>query len=121
MCDTDAFSISAPNAMSSPVICGVNTGYHSMLFIYLIKKFYIFVQCYDLIFLVILDNEGSTCQTVNFMIGTDSTTTRSWNIRVTQYTCSEHDTSGPPGCLQYYTQTANYIQKYLRKLYIWKL
>ena len=46
-----------------------------------------------------------------FNIGGSTTSTRSWTIRVTQYTCAELDSSGPPGCLQYYTQTANTIEK----------
>ena len=88
MCLKDAFSISSPGAMSSPVICGTNTGYH-----------------------MILDSDGTNCQTANFNIGTSTTTTRQWNIRVTQYTCAQQDESGPPGCLQYYTQTSNHIMK----------
>ena len=62
-------------------------------------------------FSVIVDSNGKECQNVNFNIGTSTTTTRSWTIRVTQYTCGEEDSAGPPGCLQYYTQTANTVQK----------
>ena len=60
---------------------------------------------------MIVDSDGTSCQEVNFNIGTTSTTTRSWTIRVTQYDCSSEDVAGPPGCLQYYTQTANTIEK----------
>ena len=61
---------------------------------------------------VILDSNGVDCQSANFAIDTSTTTsTRAWTIRVTQYTCAEMDSSGPPGCLQYYTQTAGMIQK----------
>ena len=60
---------------------------------------------------VIIDSDGIQCQQANFLIGTSTTTTRQWSIRVTQYTCAEMDASGPPGCLQWYTQTANRIQK----------
>ena len=75
-----------------------------------------FGDCFELslnIFpiLVILDSDGMNCQQANFLIGTETTSTRQWTIRVTQYTCAEQDTAGPPGCLQYYTQTSNYIQK----------
>ena len=31
-CATDQFSITAPGAIGSPVICGTNTGYHSKNF-----------------------------------------------------------------------------------------
>ena len=62
--------------------------------------------------LVIVDSDGTECQTANFAISaTTTTTTRQWSIRVTQYTCQEQDVSGPPGCLQYYTQTSNTIQR----------
>lgn len=61
---------------------------------------------------MIIDSDGSSCQVANFLIGTSTTTTRSWNIRVTQYACGQEDSSGPPGCLQYYDQTQNIIQNY---------
>lgn len=64
-------------------------------------------------FVVILDSDGVSCQTANFLIGYTTTSTRSWNIRITQYDCTQRDESGPPGCLQYYTQTTNSIQKYV--------
>ena len=51
------------------------------------------------------------CQMANFVISPVTTTTRKWNIRVTQYECGMDDSAGPPGCLQWYTQTANTIQK----------
>ena len=60
---------------------------------------------------MIVDSNGEECQEANFLIGTTTTTTRQWNIRVTQYNCGQEDSSGPPGCLQWYTQTANYVQK----------
>ena len=62
---------------------------------------------------VILDNApGDTeCQKVNFNIGGDTTKTRQWSIRVTQYACGDTDSSGWPGCLQYYTSTANNIAR----------
>ena len=60
---------------------------------------------------MILDSDGVTCQNANFNIGGSTTSTRQWKIRVTQYTCAEQDVAGPPGCLQYYTQTANTIER----------
>ena len=52
------------------------------------------------------------CHRVNFDIGGSTTTTRSWDIKVTQYACGDYDNDGGwPGCLQYYTATAGNIQK----------
>ena len=64
---------------------------------------------------VIVDSNGQDCQEANFNISPATTSTRSWTIRVTQYTCGQEDSSGPPGCLQWYTSTANTIQKYFLK------
>ena len=61
---------------------------------------------------MILDSDGIECHIANFNIATATTSTRSWNILVTQYDCGQEDSAGPPGCLQYYTQTQNTIQKY---------
>jgi len=89
-CVTDAFTIGNAGAPGSPTICGTNSGYH-----------------------MILDTNGVDCQNANFAIDTSTTTsTRAWTIRVTQYSCAELDASGPPGCLQYYTQTAGMIQNF---------
>merc|ERR1712223_1388941 len=89
-CVTDQMTITAPGGVGSPVICGNNKGYH-----------------------MVLDTTPSEgCHTVNFNIGGSTTTTRVWDIRVTQYDCTQMDSSGPPGCLQYYTQTANSIQNF---------
>ena len=54
---------------------------------------------------MIIDSSGTECQRVNFNIGDSTTTTRQWDIYVTQYTCGQEDQGGPPGCLQYYTGT----------------
>jgi len=79
-CQTDTMSISSPGFVGSPVICGTNSGQH-----------------------MILDSDGSRCQTATFDIGALTTTTRSWDIYVTQYTCGQEDEAGAPGCLQYFT------------------
>ena len=60
---------------------------------------------------MILDSDGSQCQLVNFNIATATTSTRAWTILATQYTCAQMDEAGPPGCLQYYTQTSNTVEK----------
>ena len=62
-------------------------------------------------FLVILDSNGADCQEAVFNISPDTTTTRAWTVRVTQYNCGQEDSAGPPGCLQYYTTTSNTIEK----------
>ena len=56
-------------------------------------------------------------QTLNFcnkiaVITKITKRTRKWDIKVTQYACGDYDSSGWPGCLQYYTATAAKIQKY---------
>jgi len=91
-CAEDSFSIAAPGAGSggTPIICGTNTGYH----------------------MIVDSAPGETeCQKVNFRIG-GTATTRNWDILVTQYACGDTDLSGWPGCLQYYTATANTIQNF---------
>merc|ERR1712038_957820 len=93
-CTTDSFSISGGatgGTGGSPVICGTNTGYH-----------------------MIVDSApgDTTCQKAQFNIGGSTSTSRTWSIRVTQYACGDYDSSGWPGCLQYYTATANTIQNF---------
>lgn len=68
------------------------------------------VYIFSVLFLVILD-ASSDCQTAVFTLNGNTGTTRNWDIKVTQYACGESDISGPPGCLQYYTETYGVIQK----------
>jgi len=89
-CMTDTFAVSSNGALGSPVICGVNTGQHMIV---------------DL-------NDRKGCQTAAFTIGAGSTPTRSWDIMVTQYDCSNVDAAGPPGCLQYFTGVSGNIMSY---------
>jgi len=90
-CVEDRFSIKGSSGPSSPQICGTNSGYH-----------------------MILDNApGETsCQIASFDIGGSTTTSRVWSIRVTQYACGDYDSSGWPGCLQYYTGAGGVIQNF---------
>ena len=60
---------------------------------------------------VILDSQGTQCHRVNINVGASTTTTRSWDIYVTQYNCGQEDEAGPPGCLQYYTGTGTHVVK----------
>jgi len=87
-CMTDQFSISSVGTQGTPVICGTNGGYHMIV------------------------EAADACHQANFNIGGLTTTTRKWDIRVTQYACGDFDSSGPPGCLQYYTATAGTVQNF---------
>merc|ERR1719491_1536813 len=90
-CADDQFSITGGLSAGSPTICGTNTGYHMI---------------------VDADPSGNTCHKALFAIGGGTTTSRSWDIKVTQYACGDYDSSGWPGCLQYYTATASNIQNF---------
>jgi len=87
-CLTDTFSITSHGTFGTPVICGSNGGYHMIV------------------------DASSDCAQATFQIGGLTTTSRKWNIRVTQYACGDYDMSGWPGCLQYYTSTASTIQNF---------
>ena len=58
---------------------------------------------------MILDTDGVQCNRVNMNIGSSTSTTRSWDIYVTQYNCGQEDEAGPPGCLQYFTGTGTHV------------
>jgi len=88
-CVSDSMSIASPGRLGSPIICGTNTGQH-----------------------MVLDSTGVECQTVNFHIGASTTTSRSWDIYVTQYTCGQDDLAGSPGCLQWFTGTSGLVKSY---------
>merc|ERR1739844_260202 len=90
-CIDDQFSISGGTGRGSPTICGTNTGYHMI---------------------VDADRGGNTCHTALFNIGGTTSTSRSWNILITQYACGDTDNSGWPGCLQYYAATSSNIQNF---------
>lgn len=88
-CNDDSMYIANPGAFGTPVICGTNSGQH-----------------------MILDSAGTQCQQVNFHIGSSTTTSRSWDIYITQYTCGQEETVGSPGCLQWFTGTSGTIRNY---------
>merc|ERR1712241_522990 len=90
-CTTDSFYIGGGIGGGTPVICGTNTGYHMI---------------------VDADPAGSQCHKAIFNVGGTTTTSRSWNIRVTQYACGDYDNSGWPGCLQYHTGAAGNIASF---------
>jgi len=78
-CRTDTLQVINPGHVSSPVICGYNTGQH------------MFVPASDL------------CNRIHINIDTGSTsTTRKWQIKTTQFTC-ENEMAPQQDCLQYHT------------------
>ena len=78
-CNTDSLTVSNPGGPIPPKICGYNTGQH------------MFVPASD------------SCNQINIDIDTGSTsTTRKWQIKVTQYECGNM-MAPEQNCLQYHT------------------
>merc|ERR1712223_2158869 len=90
-CVDDSFSVSGGLGGGSPVICGTNTGYHMI---------------------VDADPSGNSCHYANFLVGGTTSTSRTWDVKVTQYACGDTDSSGWPGCLQYFTGTAGNVASF---------
>ena len=65
---------------------------------------------YFLLVIVDADPSGNTCHNALFAIGGGTTTSRSWDIRVTQYACGDYDSSG-------YELFIYFKQEYQCKLY----
>jgi len=76
-CQTDTFSVSNPGGPSPPVICGTNTGAHMYV------------------------DASEACNTLSFQLGTTSSPTRSWTIKVSQYS-ADFSNLAPSGCTQYF-------------------
>ena len=66
-------------------------------------------------FIVVIDI-GSGCQSAVFTLNDDTTTSRAWDIKITQFACGDIDSGGPPGCLQYYKETYGIMQRFVRIL-----
>ena len=64
-CKDDQFSVTSPGNAAPPVICGTNTGDHM----------YVSVET------------GLTCSDLVFQLSAYATVTRSWAIKITQYSC----------------------------------
>jgi len=91
-CLTDSMSIVNSGGASSPIICGQHNKDQHM----------------------ILDSNGSGCQEVVFQLG-GGTSTRKWDIHITQYTCEELDNGslgGPKGCLQYFIHDTGLLRSF---------
>jgi len=84
-CLDDTFIVSGTS--SSPTICGLNTGQH-----------------------LIVDTDGSTCVNGDFSFG-GGTTSRSYSIKVTQYS-RFNEMGGPSGCLQFYTGETGTVESF---------
>lgn len=76
-CQTDIFSVTTPGNNAPPQICGTNTGEHMYL------------------------DSSEMCNELAFNIGTTTTVTRSWTIKITQYDCNFNNLA-PDGCTQYF-------------------
>ena len=86
-CGTDSLTVSNPGGPKPPTICGYNTGQH------------MYVPASD------------GCNQVNIDIDTGSTsTTRKWQIKVTQYECNNM-MSPEQDCLQYHTASTGTVLK----------
>ena len=78
-CIDDQFSVTSPGNAAPPVICGTNTGDHMYVNV----------------------NDGSTCSDLVFQLSATATVTRSWAIKITQFSCDDAN-KAPEGCLQYF-------------------
>ncbi|XP_059095571.1 uncharacterized protein LOC131890277 [Tigriopus californicus] len=86
-CTSDTFSLTSPGGSGSPIICGINTGQHLIV------------------------DASDNCNVAAFNLGGSGSSTRSWDIKVTQYTCAS-GLGGPPGCLQYLTGASGTISSF---------
>merc|ERR1712117_405187 len=87
-CTTDSLTVSNPGGSSPPTICGTNTGQH------------MWVPASD------------SCNQINIDIDTGTTsTTRKWQIKVTQYECGNM-MAPEQDCLQYHTAASGTIASF---------
>ena len=85
----DSFTVTGTSGLSSPTICGMNSGQHVYM---------------D------MGHDSTNSATVSFTFSGTSTT-RQWDIKVTQIPC--YATNKPPGgCLQYHTDLAGRIKTF---------
>lgn len=80
VCD-DKLTLTASAGGNLPVICGANTGQH------------VYLE---------LGKESSSTAQLAFTFSTAASTTRKFEIKVTQYLCNQAERA-PEGCLQYHT------------------
>merc|ERR1711993_177278 len=87
-CNVDSLTVSNPGGVTPPTICGYNTGQH------------MFVPA------------SPQCNQINIDIDTGTTTTtRKWQIKVTQYECGNM-MAPEQDCLQYHTASTGTIASF---------
>merc|ERR1719225_478696 len=87
-CTVDSLTVSNPGGVTPPTICGYNTGQH------------MFVPA------------STQCNQINIDIDTGTTTTtRKWQIKVTQYECGNL-MAPEQDCLQYHTASSGTIASF---------
>lgn len=87
-CNTDTLTVAVPGYNPPPIVCGYNTGQH------------MWVPASD------------DCVTINIDVDTaTSGTTRSWNIKVSQFECGNLR-APEENCLQYHTATSGTIASF---------
>jgi len=84
----DSFSVTSTNRPAMPVICGTNTGEH-----------------------MFFDVGADTSATIGFTYGTNIAGTRTFEIKITQYTI-DSPMRPPEGCLQYFIGTEGRIRSF---------
>jgi len=84
----DSFTVTSTNRPGIPVICGKNTGQH---------------MYYEV--------GADTTSTLGFTFGTKIAGTRTFEIKITQYTCDSM-MRPPEGCLQYFMGTEGRLETY---------
>jgi hypothetical protein len=84
-CGYDSLTVTNPGGQSPPIICGYNTGQHMWI------------------------PASDSCNAINIDVDTGTTTTtRKWQIKVTQYECGNSMMPGQD-CLQYHTAASGSI------------
>merc|ERR1711981_32123 len=87
---TDSFIAKGQTGFNPPTICGINTGYHMYM------------------------ETGATAgdtSTLTFYLGSGSTGSRQWNVKVIQLGCNS-PYRVPSQCTQYYTGMSNNVKSY---------
>jgi len=74
-CTTDVFTVTNPDGVAPPAICGVNSGEHMYV------------------------DASQSCNDLSMQLASDGS--QMWTITVSQYECG-YENLAPPGCTQYY-------------------
>ena len=113
-CATDTVAFDSPSGYDPPTLCGTITGqhckFHSELDLeqaakmasqaFLLNRQHI---TFLLLFTVYLETASQvTAGTITFTFSTTTTSTRKWNVKISQIPCHSNF-KAPPDCAQYYT------------------